>query len=85
MNQTAKIHIRLRSKEELSAVLKALEPETRSPVTNRSKVRVGKNAETLMLTMVFEAKDTSALRATLNSYLHWVRLAVDAIRSVDQP
>jgi tRNA threonylcarbamoyladenosine modification (KEOPS) complex Pcc1 subunit len=85
MNQTARVRIKLRSKEELSAVFKALQPETRSPVTGRSKVWVGKNAKTLTLTMVFEAKDTSALRAALNSYLHWVRLAVDAIRSVEAP
>jgi len=85
MNQTAKLRIKLRNKEELSAVFKALQVETRNPVTSRSKVRVGKNAKTLTLTMVFEAKDASALRAALNSYLHWVRLAVDSIRSVQPP
>jgi tRNA threonylcarbamoyladenosine modification (KEOPS) complex Pcc1 subunit len=36
----------------------------------------------LMLTLVFTANDTSALRATLNSYLHWARLTMDALESV---
>ena len=68
---------------QLSAVFRALEPETRSPVTSRSKVTVIKEDEALTLKLVFETRDTSALRAAVNSYLHWVRLTIDVLKSVE--
>jgi tRNA threonylcarbamoyladenosine modification (KEOPS) complex Pcc1 subunit len=82
MNATATIRLRFPTKEQLSAVFRALEPETRSSVTGRSKVTVTKEDKALMLTLVFTAKDTSALRAAVNSYLHWARLTMDALESV---
>jgi tRNA threonylcarbamoyladenosine modification (KEOPS) complex Pcc1 subunit len=82
MNATATIRLRFPSRQHLSAVFEALEPETRSPVTGRSKVAIAKDDKALMLTLVFTAKDTSALRAAVNSYLHWARLTLDALESV---
>jgi tRNA threonylcarbamoyladenosine modification (KEOPS) complex Pcc1 subunit len=82
MSATATIRLRFPSKQQLSAVFNALEPETRSAVTGRSKVKIVKEDKALMLTMVFTAKDTSALRAAVNSYLHWARLTMDALESV---
>ncbi len=82
MNATATIRLRFPSRQQLSAVFKALEPETRSSVTGRSKVTIAKEDRALMLTLVFSAKDTSALRAAVNSYLHWARLTMDALESV---
>ena len=82
MNATATIRLRFSSKQQLSAVFKALEPETRSIVTGRSKVTIAKDDKALMLTLIFTARDTSALRAAVNSYLHWARLAMDALESV---
>ena len=82
MNATATIRLRLPSRQRLSAVFEALEPETRSTVTGRSKVTIAKEDKALMLTLVFSAKDTSALRAAVNSYLHWARLTMDALESV---
>jgi tRNA threonylcarbamoyladenosine modification (KEOPS) complex Pcc1 subunit len=82
MNATATIRLRLPSKQQLLAVFEALEPETRSSVTGRSKVTIAKDSKTLMLTLVFTSKDTSALRAAVNSYLHWARLTMDALESV---
>jgi tRNA threonylcarbamoyladenosine modification (KEOPS) complex Pcc1 subunit len=56
-------------------VLKALKPEAEKPLTSRSRVHIkGKNR---VLTLVFEARDTSALRAVTNSYLRWVALIND--------
>ena len=66
----------------MSAVFRALEPETRSTVTGRSKVTIAKDDKALMLTLIFRARDTSALRAAVNSYLHWARLTMDALESV---
>jgi len=82
MNATATIRLRFPTKQQLSAVFKALEPETRSPVTSRSKVTIIKEDEALTLKLVFETKDTSALRAAVNSYLHWIRLTKETLDSL---
>lgn len=81
MRAKATVRLRFTKKEQLSAIFKALEPETRSSSTSRSKVKMTKNSETL--TLIFEASDTSALRAALNSYLHWIRLARDVLKTVE--
>jgi len=80
MGATATVRLKFPRKEQLSAVFEALKPETRSAVTRRSRVKVKREDETLML--IFEAKDTSALRAALSSYLHWVRLTRDVLETV---
>ena len=82
MKATATIRLRFPTNKQLSAVFRALEPETRSSVTGRSKVTITKEDKVLMLTLVFTAKDTSALRAAVNSYLHWARLTMEALESV---
>jgi len=84
MNATATIRLKSPAKKRLTAIYEALKPETRSSVTSRSKVTVQKEDRTMTLTLVFEAKDTSALRAALNSYLHWIRLAKDALEAMEQ-
>lgn len=83
MNAKARIHLRFLNKEQLSAIFTALKAETHSSVTRRSKVAIAKEDKTLTLTMLFEAKDTSALRAALNSYLHWIRLTRDVLDAVE--
>ncbi len=80
MNAKATVRLKFRKREQLQAIFEALEPETRTAVTERSKVKVSKEND--VLTLVVEAKDTSALRAALNSYLHWVRLTKDALEAV---
>ena len=82
MKANATIRLRFPTIHQLSAVFKAMEPETRSPVTSRSKVTVIKEDEALTLKLVFEAKDTSALRAAVNSYLHWIRLTKETLDSL---
>lgn len=81
MSAKATVRLKFSKKEQLSAIFKALEPETRSASTSRSKAKVNEDGETL--TLIFEASDTSALRAALNSYLHWIRLARDVLETVE--
>jgi len=50
----------------------SLKPETESPATPRSHVRIELRGS--LLIFFFEAKDTTALRASLNSYLSWLHL-----------
>lgn len=58
----------------------ALEPETKTQLTGRSSVKITKKDGNLMLT--FKAMDTSALRAAINSYLHWVFLTKAILETV---
>jgi len=66
------IRLDLPSEERLKIVLSALEPETKTPPSHRSRAKVEGKGGSLILN--FEATDMSALRAALNSYLHWVSL-----------
>lgn len=80
MTSTAIVRIGFDTKEQLSSILEAIEPETRSDLSDRVTVRA--KGEDKTLTLTFNAKDTSALRAALNSYLHWIRLAKDVLETV---
>jgi tRNA threonylcarbamoyladenosine modification (KEOPS) complex Pcc1 subunit len=72
MKAQAVIRLKFPSQKLLAMMLKALEPEAKSMPTPRSRVQiVGRSKE---LTLKFEAKDTAALRAAVNSYLRWVAL-----------
>lgn len=81
MNAQAKIRLKFRSRQPLESVFNALEPETRTSMTRRSKVRIKREENDLIL--FFEAKDTPALRAAINSYLHWILLTRDVIESLE--
>jgi len=81
MGATATVRLKFPKKEQLSAIFGALEPETLTAITSRSKVRVKRENRTL--TLIFEAKDTISLRAALNSFLHWVRLTKDVLDTME--
>ena len=55
----------------LDAIKTALVPEAESPSSERSKTEVRILGNTLVIKTV--ASDTTALRASLNSYLRWVQ------------
>jgi len=82
MKAEAVIQLRFSSKKQLKVVLEALKPETKTPATSRSRVQV--NGEGNNLTLSFEATDTSALRAAINSYLHWIHLTKTVLESVGE-
>jgi KEOPS complex subunit Pcc1 len=80
MKRKVVICLELPSEKVVSVLLRTLMPETRSPVTSRSKVSiVGENKR---LTMQIKAKDTSALRATVNSYLRWIALVKETYKVI---
>ena len=76
MKTEATVNLSFPSEKRLKIVLEALGPETRISPTNRSKVDA--KGEGNRLTLLFEARDTSALRAALNSYLRWIIVINDA-------
>ena len=82
MRAQASVRLKFKSREQLESVFRALEPETRTVLTKRSKVKV--SIEKGFLILDFEAADTSALRASMNSYLHWILLTKDVLESLEQ-
>jgi tRNA threonylcarbamoyladenosine modification (KEOPS) complex Pcc1 subunit len=81
MSTKASIRLKFRSKEQMQSIFKALKPETRAPVSSRSKVNMTVDGDALIL--AFEAQDTSALRAAINSYLHWMLLTREVLESLE--
>jgi len=75
MKAQAVIRLKFPSERHLAILLKALEPEARRAPTLRSRVQVIGEGNTL--TLKFVARDTPALRASINSYLHWIALVSD--------
>ncbi len=75
------VRLNFPSERRLEIVLSALRPETKTPPSFRSRVKVEGVGTTL--TLSFEASDTSALRAAVNSYLRWVNLVNDSCLVLD--
>ena len=75
MKAHAVISLNFSSEKQLKAVLGALKPETETSTTSRSKVDMKTENQTLVLE--FRAKDTSALRAAMNSYLRLIVVAMN--------
>ena len=82
MKAQAIIRLNFSSEKQLKVVLEALSPESRSQSTRRSKVQM--KSEGNSLTLNFEASDTSALRAAINSYLRWILLTKTILESVSE-
>ena len=82
MKAQAVIRLSFSSEDQLKVVLEALKPETTAPSTRRSKVQMKVEGDSL--TLNFEARDTSALRAAINSYLRWILLAKTVLESVSE-
>jgi KEOPS complex subunit Pcc1 len=68
------------SEKQLDAILDALQPEAEASPTHRSSVKLEKDGAALTLTA--EAADTVALRATVNSYLHWIQSILKVLGTV---
>ena len=75
MKAQAVIRLNFSSEKLLQVVLQALKPETETSSTGRSEVNMTVEEQGLVLD--FRAKDTSALRASVNSYLRLIGVATD--------
>jgi KEOPS complex subunit Pcc1 len=75
MKAQAVVRLGFISEKQLKVVLEALKPETETSSTNRSIVNM--NSENQSLVLEFNAKDTSALRASMNSYLRLIGVAMN--------
>ncbi|UCE57825.1 MAG: hypothetical protein JSW19_01110 [Candidatus Bathyarchaeota archaeon] len=83
MKTRAIICLSFSSEKQMKVVLEALKPETKTAATRRSKVQI--KSEGNELTLNFKARDTSALRAAINSYLRHVNMLVDLLKLVEEP
>ena len=81
MKAQAIVRLSFPSEKLSKIVLQALKPETKTTPTRRSMIRI--EGEGRNLTLSFEAKDTSALRASVNSYLRWIALVNEACSVLD--
>lgn len=75
------VRLNFPSERRLEIMLSALQPETRTPPSFRSRVKV--EGVGTVLTLSFEASDISALRAAVNSYLRWINLINDSCLVLD--
>ncbi|MBS7639347.1 MAG: KEOPS complex subunit Pcc1 [Candidatus Bathyarchaeia archaeon] len=69
------------SEREAEIIGKSIGPETETSTKYRSKVRVTKEGKNLMI--FFESTDTTALRASINSYLSWLMLLREIYRFLE--
>jgi KEOPS complex subunit Pcc1 len=74
MKAQAVVRLNFSSEKQLHVVLNALKPETETSSTPRSRVNLKTEGQRLILE--FSAKDTSALRAAMNSYLRLISVAM---------
>ncbi len=82
LSESAHAEIRIVDLGEASEIiLGALAPEAESPSSTRSRVDLRSIGEDLV--MSFDAEDTVALRASMNSYLRWVEGILDVFRRID--
>lgn len=75
MKAQSVVRLNFSSKKQLQVILQALKPETETSSTPRSKVYIKTEDQSLILD--FRAKDTSALRAAMNSYLRLINVAMN--------
>ena len=81
MRAEAVIRLRFSSRRQLKVALEALKPETRATLSRRCRTQIYDKGNSL--TVIFEARDTSALRAAVNSYLRWMLLTKTVVESVN--
>jgi KEOPS complex subunit Pcc1 len=70
MKAKATIRLKFSTEKQAEIIFKSLKPETENPTTARAHTTLQKEGK--QLTLRVEAKDTVALRATLNAYLRWI-------------
>ena len=81
MAAKATIRLKFSCEKQLNAVFEALTPEVSKPLAGRATVALERQDKFLVLRV--EAKDTVALRSTLNAYLRWVGSVVNVVEVLE--
>ncbi len=82
MRARAVVTLQFPSQKSLDTVFQALMPEAKKPLTRRSAATLTRKGGSLVLRV--EARDTVALRATLNAYLRWINSVKDVLDVLDK-
>ena len=80
-NVKAKATVRLKfSPKQRQIILNSLKPEISNPASHRSRAKLyTKNG---MVILQIEANDSTALRASLNSYLRWINSILNVLETL---
>jgi KEOPS complex subunit Pcc1 len=81
MNAKVIVRLKFPSEKHRKILSEALMPEVKKPATVRSKTSLEENGKFLILNV--EAKDTVALRATLNAYLRWINATTNVLDTLE--
>lgn len=81
MKARATVHLQFSSEKRLVALVNALTPEINRQISSRSEVMLKRDFQVLVLDV--EARDTVALRATLNAYLRWINSTVNVLETIE--
>lgn len=81
-NMKATIRIKLPSEQKLEAILKSLKPEVTETKGVRFQANLMKEQDILILNI--RAKDTIALRASLNAYLRWINSILNVFQTIEK-
>ena len=82
MKATAIVRQKFPSEKRLEIVFKALKPEVDKPATMRSRAKLEKGDNFLVLKV--EPGDTVALRAALNAYLRWINSTLNVLEVLEK-
>ena len=78
----AVVRLKFSSDKQLTTLVNALAPETKTLSTRRAHVKL--DIDGLFLLLTVDAEDTVALRSTLNAYLRWINSTINVIATVEQ-
>ncbi|HVO85870.1 MAG TPA: KEOPS complex subunit Pcc1 [Candidatus Eisenbacteria bacterium] len=79
MKTKAIVRLKL-SEQQRQIILDSLKPEVSNPASHRSRTSLYTKEELMILEI--EAKDTTALRASLNSYLRWMSSILSVLKTL---
>ncbi len=71
------LEIEFDNSQEAKIVLASIEPEINGSPSDRTSVNIDIHDTTLKI--IINAKDTASFRASLNSYLRWIKLSKEVI------
>jgi tRNA threonylcarbamoyladenosine modification (KEOPS) complex Pcc1 subunit len=80
-NAKATVYLKIKSEKQLLTLFDALTPEINTKVNRRCNVNLKQIDEFLIL--MFEAEDTAALRAMLNTYLRWIHSSLNILQVIE--
>ena len=80
MEVSTEIEIEFSKPEIAEIVYMSIKPETIKPPTERSKPKININKN--IITIQIYSKDLTSIRASINSYLRWIKTVIESLEVV---